>query len=392
MRNRHIGIHKIRLTGWIRCCCCLLVMAFLSFAAAGPQTERLEKDGIAIEYPPEWKAVAEEIQPWLSERLAELGVGSREDMFRLRERQENILAFVSQQLALKEPGEAMKNMWGQALQVIDKLSASFPDLRELRLWEKNELIRYLDGGGDLPGYEYDRETDRFQFAVFAEYKESQNKTPSQSVPAVPILLTKETDEERVEQAKEKINAISGSFAELAATLVPSLAIMPTTEASILGDLRVRVAHSGWFSHGVSNYITWAVLKRFFSESSAENMLRTFDTEPYLDMKQKVNLEDWLAFGPSLEPETEWEKRLEEARLAFATHEIMGLVQRHGEEVIPKICTEIQKATAGTPNETGSGKTKIFVEDMSTVLDIVDRITGEDFRKRLSEYSELPTDG
>ena len=374
----------------------VIALAFTGggLAAQDNEVKELHIDGVTIECSPELAPVARELAPWVASRLKEVGFGKLDAHSFLEKNEEAVLAFIAEKLAMAAPGEHMRTVSGFMLKAYARIKEGLPDPSHLRLWSREELIRFLDDGGDLRGYTFDRNANTFEFRGGALVT---SKGPVQSTRKpgyVPILMMPREDETPLDAARRKVEAFLAGFPE--GQVPVGAAFHEIAEFAMLSDVGISGSRRRWFLDGTANYVAWAGLRKFMSPQAAQDFLKAYDVRRFEDIKGKVRLAQWLPMKIAGRPTSREEKRLDYARYCFATHEIMGLVERHGEDVIPKIFRELQKVEAEAHKESSSeagpearpelrfGKPVITID---AVLDAIQTVTGEDFRERLSVYDQ-----
>ncbi len=373
----------------------LALFAFLMLAqgaAAGEtQTGKLEKDGITIEYPVGLEALAEEVHPWLLERLSKPEGSEQVRLSALMENEQEMLTFIARQLAMEKPGEHMQKVFRIFAKNVQEVFASLPDPTDLRLWPKEELDKFIKNGGNLPGYDYDPATGKVRGSVSMRLGQQE---PLKRL-STPIVLHQKDNEKMLIEVKKKLGGLLTMRASVRATLAAT-ACHETAEIAMTVDLDITGAYRRWFVEGMANVIASACLQKFFSKEAVSEYLKGFSVEPYLGIKRKVNLGSWLAKEFAREPKSAVEKQLEAARYAFATYEIMGLINRHGAEVIPKVFAELQKGEVRTrgkaslkagPRGPELDVAVLGVRDSAAIFNAIEKVTGEDFRARMLAYTE-----
>ena len=358
-----------------------LVLVFLSlstFALAEPDLARLDKDNVIVEYPPDKKDLAVQIHEWLVQWLKDNGAIPQDDIKRFTDNQDEILAFVAKQLAMEKPGRALQNIFQQLIKAAPILAQKLPNQNHYILFERKALIERLENGEGIPGYTYDPETDKFAYAV--EGSADEDIDPDSKPDFVPICYEDEKDDLSFSQARQRIeDMMRGINSSISALLV--MGVRQSCDIGITYDLRINGPQLRWFSAGVSYYICSLITQEYTSARISDEILKKTRTEPYLDIKKQVKILSWR---PSKEEKSEADQRLENARQAFAFQEIKGLVDRHGEDVLPKIFTELRKyaeSREGVPDN------QPLITSNAPIMDAIQTVTGENFRERLLAYYE-----
>jgi hypothetical protein len=119
------------------------------------------------------------------------------------------------------------------------------------------------------------------------------------------------------------------------------------------------------------------LEKFINKDTAKAFLQGFDISNFESYKDQIDIMYWRSEEWEENSPVRMNKELDSIAYVFATHEICGLSERHKPEVIPAIFTEIAKTK--NPNE-------------DTILDAIQKVTKEDFRKVLAKYgTKAPKD-
>ena len=362
----------------------LLALSVLSARhglAAQSATKILEGKGIAIEYPPEWAGVAERVHPWLCKRLESFRDWRPEDdVLRIHRKQDEIVKVISGQLGVTPPGGgkslAMEKFLRQMIRLMGKAASAIPNPKRIRLWKRQGLVAYLDGGGQLPGYQYDRATNKVSFGVNL-ISGSSGRVTRPGV--VPIVLTESAEDRLVAEAQMRVDrlliGVQAMVPGLAATSLGS-----TARIGVREDLDIRLPNVRWFVEGASNYVAWVLVRRYLGEGKAKEFLATLDVMAYADAIGQVDVHSWLAEGATSAGKQASQKRLQSARMAFATHEVMRLVARHGQGTLPKVFAELKKVSDRARSTRKDEEPDEALE--WAVLDAITKVTGEDMRKRL----------
>lgn len=351
-------------------------------------TRVIDTNGIAVEYPSEWAGVAKRVHPWLCKRLESFRDWRPEDdVLRIHRKQDEIVRVISEQLGVGPSGAgkplAMEQFLRQMIRLMGKAASAIPDPKRMRLWKRQDLVAYLDGGGKLAGYQYDRVSNKVSFGVNL-ISGSSGRVPRPGV--VPIVLKESAADRLVTEAQMRIDklliGVQAMVPGLAATSLGS-----TSRIGIREDLGIRLPNDRWFVEGTSNYVAWMLVKRYLGEGKAKEFMATLDVMAHADAMGQVDIHSWLAEDSSLSAKSTSRKRLQSARMAFATHEVLRLVARHGQSTIPKVFAELKKTSDHLQRVRKDKEPDAALA--WAVIDAVTKVTGEDMRKRLTSQK---TDG
>jgi len=365
-----------------------VVLVSLAFLGGCGHVGRLRAGGATIEYSNELEAVAREIAPWVAARREKSVAGGLYPYVLLKNaNREDVLSFIADRLGVAEPGEYMRIAYREMLEMHGRDGVPAYNFNRLRLWTREELIDFLEAGGDLGDYSFNPATNKFSARGKVglrirspEMAETMSAISVQPPGILPILVLPESGGTQVEAAKRKIDG----YLRIMETLFTGAAFHEIAEIAMLAEIGICGERRRWFLEGVANYVAITGMRKFVSERAALDYLRSFDVRQYQALKRRAALAKWVwvprqVTGSARTPE---EAALTYARYAYATHEIMGLVERHGEDVIPRVFAELRSAKPGPVGPFGKPLVTIDV-----VLDAIEAVTGEDFRKRLAVYEE-----
>ncbi len=382
----------------------VLLLSLLSGPAqAASSLVALDQGGVKIECVPDLMPMVKQLHPWYVEQLKKYPADLNTDIQRLIKNQEQIVGFLTKQLALAQPSDFMKNDMPKVMAKYLEVGNPAPDLRRLQIWRRDDLKAFLDGGGSIPGYRYipgpsgDNQLIMEKSISFSE--KGDTKKSAVDAPLLPVILKNDKPEDDLEEARafltEALNNIPKMPPIMAATCLQTQVEMVIRENIYPSLCLIR-----WFSAGLGGYLTWMSLKNYVSENAAQIYLETQSIKPFEAKKNLVRLVQWIGEEPKSGADSTQEKNmsvgvLQRVRYAFATYEIMELVKRHNADIIPKLFTEVRKhapteeelKAAAQPDGRLSGK--IVIRDLNVILDAIQSVTGEDFRPRLLQYSPVP---
>lgn len=381
----------------------VLVAAIISLssnAAEPPALKKIEKDGIVIEFLPKMEPVAQKIQPWLADYLAKHPFDMNQDQKKLKDNQAKIVDFVSKQLALDKPSEILTRAFPDIFSKFQNIGNVIPDIRRLQLWHKKDLKEYLDGGGSIPGYSYkpgkDGENELKMEQGFRFTVGGQDKVADIQTHLFPLILKGGDPAKYFEEATTTLSDMHLQFQKMEAGM-SGLLLMMTFQPAVQTELRPPMRYFNWFTGGVAGYLSGQVLNDFISTSAAKYYIESQSIDSFVRLAPQIHLVKWIGNEPKDKPPAPQDEILKKARYAFSILEIMGLVARHNTECIPKIFTEIKKMA---PLEKAKIKpetplAQIPGQELANELDVligaIKAATGEDFRARLVQYSQISTE-
>lgn len=153
-----------------------------------------------------------------------------------------------------------------------------------------------------------------------------------------------------------------------------LLVHETTENGIVGQY-LGSRDRRWLCEGVANYTAWKIARDRVGEAGAEKI---YDVQAqlarYADLRGQIDLWNW----PAVENQQEADRstRLNAAHYAFATEAVFLMVQRHGEDFLPKLFREI-------------GKTARAKTDMRTVKKAYKKLSGDSLDALLAAAVAIP---
>ncbi|WP_145075453.1 tetratricopeptide repeat protein [Poriferisphaera corsica] len=204
--------------------------------------------------------------------------------------------------------------------------------------DRNDVFKYVQKGGAVPGVSIDPETGRGKVEV--SFKVG-SETGQQVIDGVEMVVPVETGGGvRQGERKDLVDAFEGltlllfGGEEEDRGIGRGVAIHEIAELAIIRRLNAQPLHSRWFTDGMAEVVTWLVLRDVYGEEMAQQWER--DTELFGDMLSEVDLLRWEKKGAQIETKIETISRLGQARYAFAGEEFRRLVDVYGEDVIKQI--------------------------------------------------------
>ena len=242
---------------------------------------------------------------------------------------------------------------------------------EITFTDYDNATRHLKAGGTLPLVILQEDGDGLYFKIERTMRMS-DQPENRWLRGLTLALKKEQSAEESEQL------VFFDLWRLQRQVSLSLALHEVAEYSLLSygaDGRTD-PHWRWFSDGLANVLTRLTLEKHGRVEEAAEFRQGFDAGPFDDLRPELNLRYWLEaiFQPQMT--AFGEKRLTDARYAFATAEMQRLVDEHGTAWIPAV-------VAGRLNDQ---------KQLSTIriIDAIRAATGVDMNDRLDAYQSFAT--
>ena len=275
------------------------------------------------------------------------------------ENKDKIIADINGILGITETDTKMQNeMLVRFVGIFSGANSTF------YLVKQSTIKDFLRGGGELPNFSYDKQTDT------VNYRLTVGET-SESCPLKEFELSIPISSE--ESFEEEIAEIFKALGEAFGYVRIAIALHETVEMSLLLRVKPRDAYQRWFSDGFANAITIELLKRYVNNESADEFAADFDISKYNDLEKEINLLYWMSakfciFGA--ESPIEYEDRLILGRYNYATFEAQRLIDKYGIDCVVEILDEVCKGDSRTSKE---------------LFAAIKTVTGEDMVSRLERY-------
>lgn len=317
--------------------------------------------GMRIEFTESLKhLVGGKVLALLADKLNRIPPAEKSYFWMLKEQTSEILDFITRQLALESPTENMIATFSLYVTIAEALIPRKPITVEL--WLTKDFNSYVTKGGPLPdGCTYDPEKGLFRYMG------------PEVMAYIPVLLEGRNDLDLEKEIGVRFtNEILTFFNpyKYLKEFTP-VVIHEATEIPLFMDHGIAGLYLRWFTDGVANFVTLRALETFFIGSALRNYGAHADPRRFADQLDRVDLESWppVRLEPILASQD-----LIHAHYACATRLITDLAEQHGEDILSRVFAEIRRR--------GTEFTLI-----STVVDIIGEITGEDFRPRLRRFSQ-----
>jgi hypothetical protein len=380
----------------------LLIIAFTlpkAFSAKSdiPTLKKITKNGVTVEYLPHLESLAKQIHPWLCQKLKDNPFDYHRDYKNLEDNQDEIVKFIEQQLAFDKPSKSLKPSMNKVLHKFQNAGKLFPDFSYIQLWLKDDLKKYLDGGGQIPGYQYTPGPDGHNQLTMGKEFSTSNIKDSKPIefrsPLMPVILKTNKSTEYLSEAKKTIESNIDNISK--ATFLPlSVLLKSISEMAVQEQSNPPMRLIRWFNSGTSGYLTWRILKDFVSEKTANIYLETINVEPYIKNKHIIQLVHWTGDKAPNAKLDQRQQYIKNARELFASYEMIELVKRHGSDTIQKVFTELRKLDPFDEEQIKSAPKTISGElvgkNIELIVKAIQNATGEDIRPRLLEYSKAKT--
>jgi len=240
--------------------------------------------------------------------------------------------------------------------------------RTVCLLTRKSIKEHMRKGGALPWFSYDAKEDSVTYNLQIE--------PHGGMADVRELIIPVGEQ----AAAKDLSRVLAVFGRVRRTdWVAGLALHELTEISMMSH-RFRTAPQDpywrWFSEGFANAVAAYVLKKHVGAEESAAFAGSYETTPFMQMKEQVDLRHWMSLGLGIEAPVESEQRLKEARYAFATQEALRLTDKYGIDVVGRI---LDKACKGARNESGN------------LVAAIHAVTGQDMGKRLDAYQSFASE-
>lgn len=232
------------------------------------------------------------------------------------------------------------------------------ETKELRFYlvKKATIKEFLQRGGSLPNFTYDKATGGVEYAP-KMFDSNPNKDLELALPL------------NGSEASEK--EIGVFFSVLSETNVwGSIVFHEVVELAIFSRLRPKDPYFRWFSDGFANAIAIRLIREHCGVKAAQHFAASSDTKQFVDLEKHVNLYYWMGLGYCIKTPLDTEKRLTLARYAYATLEASRLIERHGLDCVRRI---LDKVDTGHRNNSRN------------LFPAVLEVTGEDLENRFKQY-------
>ena len=355
-----------------------LALALSSLIASGcSNTRTYRSQGVTIQYPSQYASqmepLARSLAPWLAAKLAETDTDPRRAYDTVRDNQSQALSLIAGKLGLDHPSKTMRVAYRTILRKWKRAEVIGLDPRRLTLiageWAADAPIPSSVASVDLSMSSRLRWTPWGTPVITVSLPEAKPLSVvvhlSQGPP--PVELT-------TRQVENVLSICPLAYARLVGATFHEV-----TELAMHEDLAISGERRRWFVEGVATCVAWETLRTLVSEDAAGEYIARRSTVPYENIKQTVQLSAWR-FDDNPRSHDQWV--MHDARYAFATHEILGLIDRHGTDVIRRILLEANRARSERPRRLHKDVTTI-----DHLLDAITRVTGEDFRQHLAAYNE-----
>jgi hypothetical protein len=341
--------------------------------------------------------------------------------------------------AQEECYDAFLDNYTLTMALFEQMRESTGAMRQIRrvtIWSREELVRRLTAGETITGFSYDLATkqgnssfgshlsgvdDRFkdlagrrkklrrdyQMTIGQENgatvhrasvtprrppKSAATRQPELTVPfselfpvVVPEPATATSDAEQAQKlwdgfGDQSLSKILQQIGEMVAKIPTTdsqlgfLVLHETTEVGIV-DRYFHGADRRWFCDGVANYVPWRLVRDLHGVTVADAVYnRPEQLARFAAWRDKADLRKW----PAAENQSDAEQHtdLNSARYAFAANAVFLMNARVGEDVLPRLFTEI-------------GKTKPAKVSMKTVEKAWKKLTGVSLDVILADAIQPP---
>jgi hypothetical protein len=350
-------------------------------SSALPTRQVREAAGYKIEYSPGDEAYVELLTQRLTERTTSAKPITESpwlDEEQMSLRRDELLGKAAAWLALSKTTAEMEKAYDGFGELLGILARTMPEqTRNYALWRRPELLRRLQAGEKIQGFELSGPTGiEFKFAFNLEKTKEETKAELGEkavkfweAAVLPISIGK-PDSTPERDIAEGLEMVTGAVSHLRSLFIketagPFIILHETVEFGIITRY-LASKDRRWFCDGVANYVAWKILAE---TAGVEEARRYYDLDAQLAQYSaeagKIDLAKW----PALENagKLNYSEKLNSANYAFATKVIADICAKHGDAILPKLFAEVGK----TPKE----KT-----DMKTVYRAFKKLTGEDMTR------------
>ena len=251
-----------------------------------------------------------------------------------------ILSDINNILGIEDPNILTQD------RILSQLLSAFSSLeiKPLYIVKKSTIKDFLDSGGQLPKISYDKANDYVDYEFNIEFTDK-NYSPK-VLEFIFVIKSPEVFETNVQEQFNVLQLLLGNLCS--STIIHEIVEMCLLKLARPGDPYWR-----WFSDGVSNTVTYEIMKKYIGTQEAEDFIKLFDANQYRDLQKEINLRYWMIANYCLltgDLPTDAGKRLNNARYAYATFEARRLINEHGIECIAMILNKISSQQSRTGSE------------------------------------------
>ena len=292
----------------------------------------------------------------------------------LQEQRAQVLEQIATLLALPNPTPRLEQTYDGGVQglteIREKLRLGMPS--RYALWRKDDIKARLRAGQKLEGYEL--EGDDAAFRMKLEFPRNLDKPREEVIADIdatwakavwPVFIEENSPTDAVKQSMRDLFKLKSSAAGTEAMGV--LAVLRAAVGESLEASWFAGADARWFQQGLA---TWLTLEIIEDRVGANDARRYYDPRAVLNRAPNAtgtSLEKWVVGDAERNRHS---GAFQDANQARATLVIRAIVEAKGEDIIPKLLTELGKQKG---------------RDLPAVYATFGKLTGEDMR----EYLKLP---
>jgi hypothetical protein len=228
---------------------------------------------------------------------------------------------------------------------------------------------YLRGGGQLPGFSYDQQSDTVTYDPKIRVESGQKLRESYDL-CLPIPPS--TD------FAQYMSRIFDGLAMFTGAGSANTAIHEVTELALMMRAKPTDPYWRWFSDGFANAITAVLIEKHVGKASADEFIKDYDPGRYRDLEKEVNLRYWMMgtyFPYVTDAPVEAENRISHARYAYSFFEARRLIDANGIDCVRRILDRIAARQSRTTAD---------------LLAVIKEATGQDMGPRLALYQTFDT--
>ncbi|MFQ3549892.1 MAG: hypothetical protein SNJ70_09100 [Armatimonadota bacterium] len=266
---------------------------FLFFALIIPsncyssKTEKLnilEENDITIQYPSHLSDIAQKIMPQANNLFSNNANNDKCILLKLSDNKEAILKYIANFVGLDDYTERMSIIFDNFIST----AISHSKKTTIRLWDKNEVVEYINNNKELPGFTYDTNTGITSYRIDFQSKSNGDSSILDANP-IPIVINTDFEQTPYAQAIIVLNAFSGLLSQ---KLGPGILCHEVAEIAMVSDIGIKGAFTRWFCEGTANLIAYDTLKTFINKESADKFISYYNPIKFNHLKDTTDILGW----------------------------------------------------------------------------------------------------
>ena len=379
-------VHSLRIASL--CLIMLIGMPATLFAQPEAPLQTSRHEDITVHALEDLQPIADSFAQWAYQASQEAGFYQQNFVELLEDNREWMLGELASLLGYETPPAGMRERFDTfLLSTIENTAGGVIDLRTIQLWRPDPLKAFLNGGGEIPGYEFTPGPDgENQLTINKEWQLNQSTpSPQEERPPAVIILKGEEGQPPLEEAQERYANMGRGIGFMSAQFT-TMAIQLYSYIFIAQSMPPAHRTWQWFPAGVATRYADAVVHELFSPNVRQQFDLFFSPQRFQRQKGNVRLAEWFDEAGNFSPNLE--NPLTVARTTYALAEIKGLQQRHGDAIIPQLMQALrEKRPEPDPDQAQSTYTQTEMQQAATELNqLIEEITGDNMQERLQVYS------